>query len=57
MLPLVFGLWQVALVFTALNAAVLTVRIREENRALRARLRRLALRAYIAALSSTSPDA
>jgi methyltransferase len=33
-LPLVFGLWQVALVFTALNAAVLTVRIREENRAL-----------------------
>ncbi|NUQ17476.1 MAG: hypothetical protein HOP95_03330 [Sphingomonas sp.] len=33
-LPLVFGLWQVALVFTLLNAAVLTVRIREENRAL-----------------------
>ena len=33
-LPLVFGLWQVALIFTALNAAVLTVRIREENRAL-----------------------
>jgi methyltransferase len=33
-LPLVFGLWQIALVFTLLNAAVLTVRIREENRAL-----------------------
>jgi methyltransferase len=33
-LPLVFGLWRTALVFTLLNAAVLTVRIREENRAL-----------------------
>ena len=33
-LPLVFGLWQIALIFTALNAAVLTIRIREENRAL-----------------------
>jgi len=33
-LPLVFGLWQVALIFSLLNAAVLTVRIREENRAL-----------------------
>ena len=33
-LPLVFGLWQVALIFTLLNAAVLTIRIREENRAL-----------------------
>jgi methyltransferase len=33
-LPLVFGLWQVALVFTVLNAAVLAVRIRAENRAL-----------------------
>ena len=33
-LPLAFGLWQVALIFTALNAAVLRVRIREENRAL-----------------------
>lgn len=33
-LPLVFRLWQVALVFSLLNAAVLTVRIREENRAL-----------------------
>ena len=33
-LPLVFGLWQVALVFTILNAAILSVRIREEDRAL-----------------------
>ncbi len=33
-LPLVFGLWQVALPFTFLNAAVLVVRIREENKAL-----------------------
>lgn len=33
-LPLVFGLWQVALVFSLLNAAVLTVRIRAENLAL-----------------------
>jgi methyltransferase len=33
-LPLVFGLWDLALVFTLLNAAVLTIRIREENRAL-----------------------
>jgi methyltransferase len=33
-LPLVFGLWNVALVFSLLNAAVLAVRIREENRAL-----------------------
>jgi methyltransferase len=34
-LPLVFGLPWVALIFTILNAAVLTVRVREENRALR----------------------
>ena len=34
-LPLVFGLWPVALLFSVLNAAILTVRIREENRALR----------------------
>ena len=34
-LPLVFGLWRVALVFSLLNAAVLTVRIRAENAALR----------------------
>ena len=33
-LPLVFGLWPVAFVFSLLNAAVLTIRIREENRAL-----------------------
>ena len=33
-LPLVFGLWQVALLFSLLNAATLWVRIREENRAL-----------------------
>src|SRR5207253_1475966 len=34
-LPLVFGLWQVALMFTLLNAAILAVRIRAENAALR----------------------
>ena len=34
-LPLVFGLPWVALVFSILNAAVLTIRIREEDRALR----------------------
>jgi methyltransferase len=33
-LPLVFGLWQLALIFTVLNAAALGVRIRAENRAL-----------------------
>jgi methyltransferase len=33
-LPLVFGLWKIALVFTVLNAIALTVRIRAENRAL-----------------------
>ena len=33
-LPLVFGLWPYALIFTVLNAAVLTVRIRAEERAL-----------------------
>jgi methyltransferase len=33
-LPLVFGLWQVALLFSLANAAVLTIRIRAENRAL-----------------------
>ena len=33
-LPLVFGLWQIALIFSALNAAILTVRIRAENEAL-----------------------
>lgn len=34
LLPLVFGLWLVALAFTLLNGAVLAVRIRAENRAL-----------------------
>ena len=34
LLPLVFGLWAYALIFTALNAAILFVRIRAENRAL-----------------------
>lgn len=33
-LPLVFGLWQVALIFSLLNAAILGLRIRAENRAL-----------------------
>ena len=33
-LPMVFGLWQVALLFSLLNAAVLAIRIRAENRAL-----------------------
>ena len=33
-LPLVFGLWQVALLFSLLNAILLWVRIRAENRAL-----------------------
>ena len=34
-LPLVFGLWDIAILFSLLNAAILTVRIRAENRALR----------------------
>ncbi len=34
-LPLVFGLWQVALLFSLLNAVILWVRIRAEDRALR----------------------
>jgi methyltransferase len=34
-LPLVFGLWRIALLFSVLNAAVLAVRIHAENRALR----------------------
>jgi len=33
--PLIFGAWVTALIFTALNAAFLFVRIREEDRALR----------------------
>ena len=35
-LPLVFGLWEVAALFSVLNAIVLTIRIRAENRALSA---------------------
>ena len=34
-LPLVFGLWEITLLFSLLNAAVLTLRIHAENRALR----------------------
>ena len=33
-LPLVFGMWRAALVFTILNAVVLAIRIKAENRAL-----------------------
>lgn len=33
-LPLVFGLWQVALLFSVANAALLIIRIRAENEAL-----------------------
>lgn len=33
-LPLAFGLWEVALVFSALNAIVLTIRVRAESAAL-----------------------
>lgn len=33
--PLIFGAWITALVFSALNAALLFVRIKEENRALK----------------------
>jgi methyltransferase len=33
-LPLVFGLWQIALIFSLLNAAILAIRVRAENRAL-----------------------
>jgi methyltransferase len=32
--PLIFGAWVAALIFTVLNAVVLSVRIREENRAI-----------------------
>ena len=34
LLPLVFGLWRTAIIFSLLNAVVLTIRIRAENRAL-----------------------
>jgi methyltransferase len=33
-LPLVFGLWEVSLIFSLLNAVVLAIRVRQENRAL-----------------------
>lgn len=36
-LPLVFGAWQIAAIFSVLNAAMLWVRIRAENRVLSAR--------------------
>jgi methyltransferase len=36
-LPLVFGEWKVAVAFSLLNAAILFLRIREEERALTAR--------------------
>jgi methyltransferase len=35
LLPLVFGLWRVAIIFSLLNAVILIVRIRAENDALR----------------------
>ncbi|MDQ3144144.1 MAG: hypothetical protein M3Q57_04615 [Pseudomonadota bacterium] len=34
LLPLVFGLWQIALIFSLLNLIILTIRIRAEARAL-----------------------
>lgn len=34
LLPLVFGLWRTAVIFSMFNAALLTIRVREENRAL-----------------------
>jgi methyltransferase len=34
-LPLVFGLWEIAVVFTILNLGILAVRIPQENKALR----------------------
>jgi methyltransferase len=33
-LPLVFGLWLIAFIYSMLNATVLAIRVREENRAL-----------------------
>lgn len=35
LLPLAFGLWEMAVVFSLLNAAILAIRIRAEERALR----------------------
>lgn len=40
LLPLVFGLWALALLFTFLNAAMLWVRVRAENKALASAARR-----------------
>lgn len=37
LLPLVFGAWRIAIVFTLLNLAVLVLRIREEEQALASR--------------------
>jgi methyltransferase len=34
LLPMVFGLWRIAVIFSLLNAVILTIRIRAENRAL-----------------------
>jgi methyltransferase len=31
---MVFGLWRIAVIFSLLNAVILTIRIRAENRAL-----------------------
>ena len=36
LLPLAFGLWQIALIFSLANAAVLAIRLKAENEALRA---------------------
>ncbi len=33
-LPLVFRLWPVSLIFTLINGALLAIRVRQENRAL-----------------------
>jgi methyltransferase len=33
-LPLIFGLWDIAIIFSLLNAMLLTIRIRTENKAL-----------------------
>ena len=41
LLPLAFSLWEVALLFSALNAAILAIRIRAEEKALAAALRRV----------------
>jgi methyltransferase len=35
-LPLAFGLWELALIFSLLNAVVLAIRIRAEEKALAA---------------------